>query len=133
VVAYPEITPVLPFWSYFRVDGDSTTTQERCNNSAEMTYENWVVNTATIQSCEWKDAPPRTESSLFVGYFIVCFSYIADDKHFSGKFYSSHAWEKGTDLGMLYNPQNPVENCVCDEYEPLDIFDLLEGIDFVPS
>jgi hypothetical protein len=97
-----------------------------------MTYENWVVTTATIQGCEWEDAPPRTEGSpescLFVGYFIVCFSHVADDKQYSGKFYSSRAWEEGTVLGMLYNPQNPEENCVCDEDESHEIFGWLEGI-----
>lgn len=65
-----------------------------------------------------------------MGYFIVCFSYAAGDKHYSGKFYSSHAWERGTVLGLLYNPQSPEKNFVCDEDEPLDIFGLLEGIPF---
>ena len=93
-----------------------------------MTYENWSATTATIQSCEWEDAPPQTQSSLFVGYFIVRFSYAADEKEYSGKFYSSRGWEKGAVLGMLYNPQNPEENCVCDEDESLGIFGWLEGI-----
>jgi hypothetical protein len=95
-----------------------------------MTYENWLVTTATIQSCEWEEAPPQTQSGLFVGYFIVRFSYAAEDKQCSGKFYSSHAWEEGTVLGMLYNPQNPEENCVCDEDESNGIFGWLEGIPF---
>jgi len=92
-----------------------------------MTYENWLVTTATIQSCQWEDAP-QTQSNLFVGYFIVRFSYTAEDKQYSGKFYSSHAWEEGTVLGMLHNPQNPEENCVCDEDESHGIFGWLEGI-----
>jgi len=128
-VRNPEITQ---FRDYFRVGGDSTTIQEQCENSTQMTYENWFVSTATIQSCEWVDAPPRTQSSLFAGYFIVGLSYAANDSHYSGKFYSSHAWEKGSVLGVLYNPQNPEENCICDEDQPLDIFGLLDGIDLVP-
>ena len=110
----------------------STAIRKQCNNSTQMTYENWVATTATIQSCEWHDAPQRTQASLFVGYFAVCFSYTANASHHSGKFYSSHSWEEGTVLGMLYNPQNSEENCVLDEYEPLDIFRLLEGIDLIP-
>jgi hypothetical protein len=82
-----------------------------------MAYENWLVNTAAVQSCYWADAPSGTKSSLFVGLFIVGFSYAVDDRHYSGKFYSSRAWEKGTVLGMLYNPQNHAECCVCDEDE----------------
>src|SRR5215472_3218543 len=78
--------------------GHSTTIQEQCDNSAQMTYENWSVTTATIQSCEWEDAPPQTQSSLFVGYFIVRFSYAADEKQYSGKFYSARGWEKGAVL-----------------------------------
>lgn len=98
-----------------------------------MTYENWLVNTATVQSCDWEDAPPRTQSSLFAGRFIVGFSYALDDNNYSGKFYSSHAWEKGKVLGMLYNPQNPEESCVCDEDESLGwIFGVIEMIDLGP-
>jgi hypothetical protein len=81
-----------------------------------MTYENWVVNTATVQSCDSRDAA-RTQSSLFVGHFVVGFSYAIGDTHYSGKCYSSREWEIGTILGMLYNPQNPEESCVCDEGE----------------
>ena len=97
--------------------GDSTTTQERCNNSAQMTYEHWLVTTATINICEWKDPPSETPSSLFVGYFTVVFSYVVDGTNYRGTFHSSHMWEKETEVGMLYNPQDPVESCVCDEDE----------------
>src|SRR5258708_1048288 len=89
--------------------GGSTPTQEGCNNSAQMSYEYWLVTTATIDSCEWKDPPSETPSSLFVGCFTVVFSYAVDGNHYRGIFHSSHAWEIETEVGILYNPQNPVE------------------------
>lgn len=82
-----------------------------------MGYENWNVGTATIKGCEWEPPPSQTPSSLFVGHFTVAFSYAVDDNRFGGKFYSSHEWEKEADIPILYNPQNPVESCVCDDNE----------------
>ena len=41
-----------------------------------------------------------------------------------------HTHGKGTVLGMLFNPQNPEEDCVCDEDESKGIFGWLEGIPF---
>ena len=52
-----------------------------------------------------------------MGYFTVAFSYAVDGKKYCGKFHSSHPWGKETEMGMLYNPQDPVESCVCDEDE----------------
>ena len=102
---------------YVRVGGYSTTTQERCKNMAQMTYEHWIVTAAAINSCDWEDPPSQTSSSLFVGHFTVVFSYGVDGSHYSGKFYSSHEWEIETEVPILYNPQNPLESCVCDEDE----------------
>lgn len=101
----------------FRTSGHSTTTQERCNNSAQMAYEHWLVTTATISSCDWEDPPSQTPGSLFVGYFTVVFFYAVDGNRYWGKFHSSHAWEKETEVGILYNSKNPMESCVCDEDE----------------
>ena len=99
-----------------------------------MSYEYWLVTTATIDSCEWKDPPSETPSSLFVGCFTVVFSYAVDGNHYRGIFHSSHAWEIETEVGILYNPQNPIESCVCDEAESQIIpvlecvFELLGGL-----
>ena len=82
-----------------------------------MAYEHWLVTTATIGSCDWEDPPSQTPGSLFVSYFTVVFSYAVDGDHYRGKFHSSHAWEKETEIGILYNPKNPIESCVCDEDE----------------
>jgi hypothetical protein len=76
-----------------------------------MTYENWHVLTATIDSCDWEAPLSHTPSPLFVGHFIVAFSYAVDGNRYSGEFRSLHEWEKGTDITILYNPQNPGE-CV---------------------
>ena len=105
----------------------STISQERCNNSTQMTYEHWLVATATISSCDWEDPPSRTSGGLFVGHFTVSFSYAIDDNHYCGKFHSSHAWEKETEVGILYNPKNPTESSVCDE-EKSQIIPVLECI-----
>ena len=43
------------------------------------------------------------------------FSYAVDGSRFVGKFHSSHEWEKEAEVSLLYNPQNPLESCVCDE------------------
>jgi hypothetical protein len=100
-----------------------------------MTYEHWSVITATIQSCDWQNPPSQAPSTLFVGHFIVVFSYVIGGNNYSGKFYSSHDWVKGTDLMILYNPQNPVESSICDDDESQSeaairwIFGLLEWID----
>jgi hypothetical protein len=51
------------------------------------------------------------------GPLAVVFSYGVDGSHYSGKFYSSHEWEIETEVPILYNPQNPLESCVCDEDE----------------
>jgi len=101
----------------FRIAGDSTTTREQCNNFAEMAYEGWTLATATIKSCAWENPPSQSPSSLFVGHFTVAFSFVVDRNRYSGKFYSSREWEKETEVPILYNPQNPVESCVCDEEE----------------
>lgn len=82
-----------------------------------MAYEDWLVTTATINGCDWEDPPSQTQCSLFVGYFTVAFSYAVDGNHYSGIFHSPLKWEKETEVPMLYNPQNPVESCVCDEDE----------------
>lgn len=122
---------------YFRFGGHSTTTQEWCNNSAQMTYEHWCVITATIHSCDWENPPSQAPSTLFVGHFIVAFSYVVDGNNYGGEFYSSHAWEKGTDLAILYNPQNPGESSACDDDESQSeaalewIFGVLERFDVV--
>ena len=100
-----------------RDGGNSTTTHERCNNSAQMTYEHWLDSTATIKSCDWDDSPAQSPSSLFTGHFTVAFSYTVGGIRYSGKFYSAYEWEKEKEVTILYNPQNPVESCVCDEDE----------------
>ena len=82
-----------------------------------MTYENWVTSTATILSCSREDTQSRSPASLFVGHFTVDFSYAFEGKHYRGRFHSSHAWEDGSEVGILYNPGNPVESCACDEDE----------------
>jgi hypothetical protein len=82
-----------------------------------MTYEDWLVTAATINSCDWEDPPSQTPASLFVGHFTVAFSYAVGGNRYCGKFHSSRAWGKETEVGLLYNPQNPVESCVCDEDE----------------
>jgi hypothetical protein len=80
-----------------------------------MSYEGWLVSTAKISGCDWVDPPLRSSGSLFVGYFEVGFSYSVEDNRYSGKFHSSHPCEKGTEVGILYNPKNRVESLVCDE------------------
>jgi hypothetical protein len=82
-----------------------------------MTCEHWPVITATIRSCDWENPPSQTPSTLFVGHFIVVFSYVVDGNSCVGKFYSSREWVQGTDLLILYNPQNPAESSVCDDDE----------------
>ena len=100
-----------------------------------MTYENWPVITATINSCDWENPPSLAPSTLFVGHYYVVFSYVVDGNHYSGEFHSSRAWGKGTDLIILYNPQNPGESIVCDDDESQSeaalrwIFGLLEWLD----
>jgi hypothetical protein len=98
-----------------------------------MTYEHWSAITATIDSCHWENPPSQAPSTLFVGHFIVVFSYVVDGNPYCGEFYSSHAWEKGMDLMILYNPQNLGESIACDESQSeaaLEwIFGLLEWID----
>jgi len=84
---------------------------------AQMTYEHWLDLTATIKSCNWEDPPSQSPSSLFAGHFTVEFSYSVDGYRYSGKFYSAYEWEKEKEVTILYNPQNPVENCACDEDE----------------
>ena len=101
----------------FGIGGLLDNNPELCNNPAQMAYEHWLVTTATIDSCEWNDPPSDNPSSLFVGYFTVVFSYAVDGKKYCGKFHSSHPWGKETEVGMLYNPQDPVESCVSDEDE----------------
>jgi hypothetical protein len=92
------------------------------------------VITATIQSCDWKNPPSQAPSTLFVGYFTVIFSYVVGGNNYSGKCYSSREWAKGTDLMILYNPQNPAESSVCDDDESQSetalrwIFGLLEWL-----
>jgi hypothetical protein len=100
-----------------------------------MAYENWLVSTATIEGSEWEDAPPSpTPSSLFVGRFTVAFSYAVSENRYLGKFDSSHAWAKDTEVGLLRNPERPEECCVCDEDEPriIEVFecalDLFNGL-----
>jgi len=82
-----------------------------------MTYEGWTSTAATIKSCTWEDPPSQAPSSLFVGHYTSTFSYAVDGNHYCGKFYSSHEWGRGAEVPILYNPQNPVENCICDEDE----------------
>lgn len=98
--------------------GHSTTTPERCNNLPLMEYEHWRVTTATIESCDWQAPPPsQIPSSLFLAHFTVAFRYAADGNQYRGNFCSAHEWEKGTEVGILYNPQNPAEICVCGDDE----------------
>jgi hypothetical protein len=82
-----------------------------------MSYENWLDTTATIKSCDWEDPPSQSPSSLFTGHFTVAFSYAVHSKRYSGRFYSAYEWEKQKEVTILYNPQDPVECCVCDEDE----------------
>jgi Protein of unknown function (DUF3592) len=84
---------------------------------AQMTYENWLLSTATILSCDWEDPQSRSPASLFIGYFTVVFSYEVEGNRYRGRFHSSHAWGNGAEVGILYNPRNPLESCVCDEDE----------------
>ena len=81
-----------------------------------MAYEHWLVSVATVRVCDWEDPPSETSGSLFVGYFTVSFCYSVNDKYYVGRFHSSHGWEKGAEVGILYNPENPTEISVCDEY-----------------
>ena len=80
-----------------------------------MTHENWSVITATIDSCHWEDPSSQAPGTLFVGHFVVVYSYAVDGKLYTGKFYSSHEWENGTDLTALYDPQDPAECTACDD------------------
>jgi hypothetical protein len=50
-----------------------------------------------------------------VSHFIVTFSYGVDGIHHNGEFHSSNEWKEGTEICVLYNPQNPEENSVCDD------------------
>jgi hypothetical protein len=93
-----------------------------------MAYEDWLATTATIDGCEWNDPSSDKPSSLFVGYFTVVCSYAVDGKNYCGKFHSSHAWGKETEVGMLYNPQNPAESCVCDDEDESQIIPVLEWV-----
>jgi hypothetical protein len=56
---------------------------------------------------------------LFVGHFTVGFSYAVEGNHYWGKFHSSHAWARETEVELLYNRKNPMESCVWDEDESL--------------
>jgi len=91
-----------------------------------MAYEHWLATTATIRSCDWEGPPSQTPSSLFVGHFTVAFSYAVDGNHYRGKFHSSHAWEKETEVEILYNPKDPIESSVCDEDESQIVPTLVE-------
>lgn len=94
--------------------GHSTTNHDQCNNSAQMACEHWFVSSATISSCDWEGPPSQTQGSLFVGHFTVGFFYAAEGNRYWGKFHSPHAWEKETEVGILYNPEDPMESRVCD-------------------
>jgi len=91
-----------------------------------MAYQDWAETTATIKSCDWENPPSQTPSSLFIGHFTVAFSYAVDGNRYSGKFYSSREWEKGAEVPVLYNPESPVESCVCDEDESQKIVPVIE-------
>jgi hypothetical protein len=99
-----------------------------------MTYEHWSLMTTMIDGCHWQNPSSRTPSTLFVGHFILAYSYVVDGKRYSGEFHSPRAWEKGTDLMVLYNPENPRESIVCDGDESESstainwVFGLLEMI-----
>ncbi len=82
-----------------------------------MSYDNWLGVTATITSCDWEDSPSQSSRSLFAGYFTISFSYAVDGNHYIGKFHSAYEWENDKEVPILYNPQNPIESCVCDEDE----------------
>lgn len=56
-----------------------------------------------------------------MGHFKVAFSYAVDGNSFCGSFDSPHMWAKETEVGLLCNPENPMESCVCDDDEPLII------------
>jgi len=75
------------------------------------------IATATIQNCRWEDPPSLGPSSLFVGHFIVAFSYVVDGVHHSGEFYSSRAWKDGAELLICYNPHDPEEHSDPDDHE----------------
>jgi hypothetical protein len=51
---------------------------------------------------------------VFVGYFEVGISYFVEGKSYPGKFHSSHVWANETEVGILYDPHNPMESLVCD-------------------
>jgi hypothetical protein len=95
-----------------------------------MSYEGWLVTTATINGCEWEEPAAQSPSSLFVGHFTVGFSYAVDNKLYSGTFHSSHGWGKETEVPILYDPQNPMESCVCDDDESRVVPVLLEVLGF---
>ena len=99
------------------------------NYPARMSYEGWVVSTATIQGCDWEDASKQGPNTLFCGYFTVGYSYVVDGCPCFGKFHSSRSWETGTILGMLYNPEMPEESCICDTEPSGHVTALLEMID----
>lgn len=84
---------------------------------------------ATIRSCRWDDSASRAPSSLFVGHFVVAFSYVVEEIRHSGEFCSFHEWEEGTDLPILYNPQCPKDYDVCDEADESQA--LLAAIDLI--
>ena len=92
----------------------STTNHDRCNNSVQMTCDDWLAATATISSCDWENPSSQTPGILLVGYFTVGFSYMTESSRYWGKFHSSHAWKEGTEVGILYNPHSPMECSVCD-------------------
>ncbi|KAA6459782.1 hypothetical protein DYQ86_16875 [Acidobacteria bacterium AB60] len=97
-------------------------------NSAHVAYENWAVTTATINGCVWEDPPPRClPGSLFVGYFRVAFTYAINGKNYCGSFDSPHMWARDTEVGLLCNPEDPLDCCICDDDEPL-IIRILGGV-----
>ncbi len=106
--------------------GNSTLTREECKNWAQMSYENWLVTTATINSCDWEGPQSQIPGSLFIGHFTVVCSYAVDGSRYKGRFHSSHAWEKGAEVGFLYNPTNPAESSFCDEEDDSRIVPILE-------
>jgi hypothetical protein len=100
-----------------------------------MNYEHWSVTAAMIDGCEWENPPSQAATTLLVGHFTVAYSYVVDGNCYSGEFHSPRAWEKGTELTILYNPEVSGESLVCDGDESESsaavewVFGLLEMID----
>jgi hypothetical protein len=82
-----------------------------------MNREHWSVMTAIIDGCYWEDPASKVPSTLFVGHYIVAYSYSVDGNRHRSEFHSSHVWEKGTDLMIAYNPKNQGESIVCEDDE----------------